>query len=74
MEEEVIKTLQISEKLGNLSRKATCLNNIGGIYYKLGNYSGALSYFQKSRSILEQLEQLPESASTLSSIGITYYK
>ena len=48
------EALQIDEQLGDLCRKATCLNNIGEIYYIEGKYSEALKRFKDALLIYKQ--------------------
>ncbi|MFN8347764.1 MAG: ATP-binding protein [Spirosomataceae bacterium] len=48
-----LKALRIAEKDGNITEIATCLNNIGGIYYELKDFSKALSYYKQSEKKYE---------------------
>jgi len=63
---------RISEELGDLSGKATALNNIGMIYRAQGNYSEALKRFEEALQIDEQLDKLSGKATALNNIGMIY--
>ena len=49
------EALRIAEKLGNLSGKASTLNNIGEIYRAQENYPEALKRIEKALEILNKL-------------------
>ena len=68
------EALEIDEKLGDLSKKADSLNNIGGIHFEQGNYSEALTYFKESLEIHEHLKESPNIALCHWWIGTIYGK
>ncbi|MBA7572298.1 Photosystem I assembly protein Ycf3 [subsurface metagenome] len=65
-------SLRIVEELGDLSGKATALNNIGAIYRAQGNYPEALKWYEEALQIDEQLGNLSGKAIRLNNIGTIY--
>lgn len=55
MLENYNKPLKIAEQLGDLSGKATQLNNIGEIYKTRGEYDRALEFLNESFEIFNAL-------------------
>ena len=53
--EYYFKALDINIEISVLSGQATCLNNIGAVYYDLGDWKKAEEYYLKSFKIKEQL-------------------
>ncbi len=61
--------LRIAEELGDLSGKATVLNNIGRIHDEQGRYPEALRLYEEALQIAEQLGDLSVKAAVLNNIG-----
>ena len=47
-------SLEINEKMNNRMGMANNFNNIGSMYYELGNYPQALIYFKKALAVYEE--------------------
>ncbi|CAF1189124.1 unnamed protein product [Adineta steineri] len=73
-----IGTLEIREKTlpSNHPSLATSYNNIGNVYENTGDYSKALSYYEKTVEIFEKplLSNHPSLATSYSNIGSVYEK
>lgn len=73
--ENYLKALQLAESAGDSLRVSGCLNNLGSVYYEQGDYSKALSYFQRSLDIENKIGKDKGQASIrLVNLGDTYYK
>ena len=66
----------IYQTLGNLMRVANCCNNLGLIYWHLGEFDQSLQLFFRSLKLLEPLEStdktLRSKSHTLNNIGLIY--
>jgi tetratricopeptide (TPR) repeat protein len=51
---------------------SACLNNLGRVWWKLGDYTKALEYIDKSYTIAEELEDQEQIQKCLSSYGIIH--
>lgn len=67
------KALVIYQKLGDLLRQGTVLNNLGEMYRILGNYSKALDYYQQALEIRQSLKDRSGSSLILNNIGSVYW-
>lgn len=70
--EYYIKSLKVSEAMGDMEDLATSLNNVGTIYNHLGDISRALEYYDRSLKIREKIGDQQGIASSLNNIGIIY--
>ena len=70
---------QIRTKLEQFRRledalgEANCLQEMGQLYYHLGNYSGALQYLLNADKIYRELSSTDPLASNLNRLGTLYY-
>ncbi|VVB52228.1 Photosystem I assembly protein Ycf3 [uncultured archaeon] len=62
------KALEIDEKLKDIRRKATRLNNIGIVYQNWDKPGKALEYFQKSLKLFEELNDAENIAGIMKNI------
>lgn len=66
---QVIPLVQsVNEVIG----EAAALNNLGGIYNRLGDYATALSYYQLSLPLSQRSGNQHGEASTLNNMGVIY--
>jgi len=63
---------RVFEQRSNYAQQATCLNNIGMIYYSQGQLDTALEYFQRALTLREQVGNPADIASSLNNIGMIY--
>ena len=66
------QALAIDKQIGNKAGEGTTLNNIGGVYFNLGEYAKALDYLQQSLAIIKQVGNKTEEGTILSNIGAVY--
>jgi tetratricopeptide (TPR) repeat protein len=64
--------LQIELQLGNQARQATCLMNIGAIYFQTAKFDDALTYQQRAVDVLQKLKLPSDLAMNLGNLGLTY--
>ncbi|HTD41599.1 MAG TPA: tetratricopeptide repeat protein [Mucilaginibacter sp.] len=69
------KGLNIAQKLGNDKLIAKAYLNMGNVYQRKKNFSRSLDYYNKSRVLLEKLNDDPANTiNILQNIGVIYYK
>lgn len=66
------KSLEFSEKEGDVLTKAHAQNSMGEAYLFQGDYAKALAYFQNALALYENLANLPGKLAALSNIGVVY--
>ena len=66
------QSLAIREDIGDRRGEGTMLNNIGGIYSSLGEYSRALEYYEQSLAIREAIGDRRGEGTMLNNIGFIY--
>lgn len=64
--------LMIWQRTENLTHQAATLNNMGAIWYKLGNPRKALDYFEQALNIDRQLDDRSGEITSLINIGSIY--
>lgn len=66
---------RIKKKGSNVADTATSYNNIGRLYYNMGEYSKALEYYEKALKIREQIfgSEHPYTAKSYNNIGLVHY-
>lgn len=69
-----LKSLKISEEIGNKQGEVTAYNNIGNIYENQQNYEKALSYHLKSLKISEEIGDKNGISNSYTNIGNIYIK
>ena len=68
------KSLEISEKLGDLAGISTSYHQIGMVYHARGDYDQALTHYRKSLEIKEKLGDLAGIASSHGQIGRLFFE
>ncbi|MGC8659587.1 MAG: CHAT domain-containing tetratricopeptide repeat protein [Desulfomonilaceae bacterium] len=66
--------LRIFEKAGLNQPEGVILNQIGMVYYSLGQYPKALEYYEKSLKITMKIKDMKSQGRTLNNSGIIYAK
>ncbi|HWN09026.1 MAG TPA: tetratricopeptide repeat protein [Pyrinomonadaceae bacterium] len=64
-----LRSLELSEELGDRANTASSLHQIGIMHYRRGRYEEALEYYERSRKIQEELNDPAGMASSLYQIG-----
>ncbi len=59
--------------MGDVSGEATTLNNIGKVYYDLGDKQQALQYYQRSLSLFQKVGVVWAEATSLNNMGKVYH-
>jgi tetratricopeptide (TPR) repeat protein len=73
--EHHLSALQLAEAAHDSLRVSGCLNNLGSVFQEQGNYSKALTYFQRSLAIENQLgKDKAQTSIRLFNIGEAYHK
>ncbi|MFX0023235.1 MAG: tetratricopeptide repeat protein [Candidatus Hermodarchaeota archaeon] len=67
-----IRALENIDKDSRNSHKLLVLNNIAWIYYKMGNYSEAIEYFEEATKIAHELGKKSQELIYLSNLGEIY--
>ncbi|MBL7911036.1 MAG: tetratricopeptide repeat protein [Bacteroidia bacterium] len=67
------ENLVLLKSTGDKTTLADTYNNIGAIYYNLGNVIVAIDYYQKSLKIFEELNDKKRIGYALNNLGILYY-
>ncbi len=67
------KSLEISEKLGNVHAIALTYNNLGSVYDDKGDYEKAIEYYGRNLK-LEKLGDVRLMAQTYGNLGLEYYR
>ncbi|MBU0488709.1 MAG: tetratricopeptide repeat protein [Bacteroidetes bacterium] len=68
------EALKLSRKLKFQNGESKALNNIGVVYYFLGNYKDALNYYEQSLAFDFRNHDKPGLAKSLGNIGSAYFK
>ena len=68
-----LRSLKISEELGNKKSAASSLSNIGLVYHIQGDIAKGLEYFHKSLAINEEINDKSGMSTCLNNIGAIYY-
>lgn len=66
------KSAEIYGQLGDRKGQATVLNNLGNVYFSLGQYEDALKSYNQALLATRVAADLPEQATTLSNIAFVY--
>ena len=66
------KSLEISERLGDIHEMAIAYGNLGAVYYRKGEWDTAIDYYKKSLEISERLEDIHGIGQTYNSMGLVY--
>ncbi|MBU7027165.1 MAG: tetratricopeptide repeat protein [Theionarchaea archaeon] len=66
------KSLEISEKLGDIHGMALTYGNLGLVYAKKGEWDKAIDYYEKSLEISEKLGDIHGMALTYNNLGSVY--
>ncbi|MDP4267376.1 MAG: tetratricopeptide repeat protein [Bacteroidota bacterium] len=66
------QALSISKKIGNKTEEALAYNNLGLVYYYLGDYNTSLKYYNISLEIRTANQDKNGIASSLMNIGLVY--
>jgi tetratricopeptide (TPR) repeat protein len=64
--------LNIFEKTGSDKGKGSALNNIGQVYFRLGQYSKSLEFYQKALSIKKKIGDTKGECYSINGIGLVY--
>jgi len=72
--EYYIKGFKIREAIGDKPGIGTSLNNIGSIYYNLGELEKALDYYLKALKIRQEIGSKQSISHSLNNIGLIYLK
>lgn len=70
--EYLLKSLEITEEVGDKKGIATGLNNLGYIYNDQGNIEKALEFYHRSLKLEEEIGNKPGIATSLNNIGFIY--
>ncbi len=71
--ENYIKSLQLSEEIGDKEGMSLCYGNIGNVHVNLGNFDEAIEYFHQSLRIFEELGDKGSLAACINNIGVIYH-
>jgi CHAT domain-containing protein/Tfp pilus assembly protein PilF len=66
------EALQLYREIGDRRNEGAMLNNIGFVYYSLGEMQKALGYYNQALTILRAVGDRNTEATTLSNIGVVY--
>ncbi|MBI1766796.1 MAG: tetratricopeptide repeat protein [Bacteroidetes bacterium] len=66
------RALQLSEQAKDSTLIASCINNLGLDFYRLGSYPEALQYLLKAFSLKTRIKQNYGMVQTLNNIGLVY--
>lgn len=72
--EQYQKYAVINQKLENKKEEALAYNNIGNIYFRIADYTQALTYHLKSNDLREEIEDKEGIGSSLNNIGTIYVR
>ena len=67
------KSLDLCNEIDANYLKSKCLRSIGLVYYKEGNYSKVLDYFQKALNVNIKIKNKKGISQNLQNIGLVYY-
>jgi len=69
-----LRSLKISQELGNKEMELRTINNIGNYYREKENYSEALKYYLRSKEMCEELEDIYSLGFPKWNIGCIYFR
>lgn len=69
----LLKALPSFLSIDDLQGRASTLNWVGNVYFRMGNYPNALDYYLKSSVLSNELNDTQQTASCLTNIGRVYY-
>jgi len=67
------KALNVRRETGDRIGEVRTLNNIGVVYYSLGQYEDSLSYYQQVLKIVQEIGESALEGTVLNNIGSVYY-
>ncbi|MDJ0537813.1 MAG: tetratricopeptide repeat protein, partial [Microcystis sp. M53603_WE2] len=68
------QSLAITRKIGDRGGEAKSYNNLGNVYYSLGEYQKASEFHQQSLAIFREIGDRGGEANAWFNLGVTYYK
>ena len=64
--------MRIFERIVDRMTHGICLNNIGTLYYRFGDYCRAIEYHKRALKIMEEVGNVRGQANTFSNMGLLY--